>query len=254
MLIKHLLVIILVLMGLSNSYSATALKDDKAKKVLFVVTSHDKKGNTQEKTGYFLSEVSHPWNILNQAGYQIDFVSPKGGNAPVDGFDLNDSINKKFWEDSEAFKKITHTLTPQQVNADNYSAIYFAGGHGAMWDFPNDTALIDIAAKIYKNNGIIAAVCHGSAALINIKLSNDEYLIKHKKVSGFTNEEERLRNLDQVVPFLLEDELKTRGAIFEKVLPWQVNVSLDQRIITGQNPQSARLVGKNILIELQKNQ
>lgn len=103
------------------------------KKILFVVTSHDKKGSTGENTGYYLGEVSHPWEVLHQAGYEIDFVSPKGGTPPVDGFDLTDPVNKEFWENKDYKNKIDHSLKPSEVNPNEYSAIYYAGGHGAMW-------------------------------------------------------------------------------------------------------------------------
>lgn len=223
------------------------------KKILFVVTSHDKKGSTGEPTGYYLSEVSHPWEILHQAGYEIDFVSPKGGNPPVDGFDLNDPVNKKFWEDKVYHNKIEHSMKPSEVNPADYVAVHFAGGHGAMWDFPENTAIAGIAARIYENNGIVSAVCHGPAGLVNIKLSNGKYLVDGKKINGFTNEEEFEVGLQNVVPFLLEDKLKERGAQFEKSGKWQSHAVTDDRLVTGQNPQSAQAVAQAVLQELRKS-
>ncbi|RMZ59150.1 type 1 glutamine amidotransferase domain-containing protein [Chryseobacterium nematophagum] len=220
------------------------------KKILFVVTSHDKKGNTGENTGYYLGEVSHPWEVLHSAGYEIDFVSPKGGTPPVDGFDLKDPVNKEFWENKEYKNKIEHSLKPSQINPDNYSAIFYAGGHGAMWDFADNVELANIASKIYENNGIVAGVCHGPAGLVNIKLSNGKYLVDGKKINAFTNEEESEVKLTNVVPFLLEDKLIEKGAQFEKSGLWQTHVVSDQRVITGQNPQSAKSVGEAILKEL----
>ncbi len=224
------------------------------KKVLFVVTSHDQKGNTGEKTGYYLSEVSHPWEVLHNAGYEVDFVSPKGGKAPVDGFDLNDPINKMFWENETHRVKVENTMKPSEVNADNYAAIHYAGGHGTMWDFADNKALAEIASKIYENNGVVSAVCHGPAGLINIKLSNGKYLVDGKKVNAFTNEEETAVGLEKVVPYLLESKLKERGAIFEKSGLWQKHITVDQRLVTGQNPQSAEGVGKAVLQELERIQ
>lgn len=223
------------------------------KKILFVVTSHDKKGNTGEKTGFYLSEVSHPWEVLVNAGYEIDFVSPKGGKAPVDGFNLSDAVNKKFWNDEIYRKKIENTMKPSEVKPENYVAIHYAGGHGTMWDFADNTELAAIATVIYENGGIISAVCHGPAGLVNIKLSDGNYLVKGKKINAFTNEEEVAVKLDKVVPFLLETRLIERGAIFEKSGLWQAHVVTHQRVITGQNPQSAKLVGKAIA-EALKNQ
>ncbi|MBK1895181.1 type 1 glutamine amidotransferase domain-containing protein [Chryseobacterium paridis] len=222
------------------------------KKILFVVTSHDKKGDTGENTGYYLGEVSHPWEVLHHAGYDIDFVSPKGGTPPVDGFDLKDPVNKEFWENKEYKNKIDHSLQPSQVKPDEYSAIFYAGGHGAMWDLADNTELASIASKIYENGGIVAGVCHGPAGLVNIKLNNGQYLVDGKKINAFTNEEEAEVKLTNVVPFLLEDQLKARGAKFEKSGLWQTHVVTDQRVITGQNPQSAKAVGEAILKELKK--
>lgn len=221
------------------------------RKILFVVTSHDKKGDTGENTGYYLGEVSHPWEVLHKAGYEIDFVSPKGGTPPVDGFDLQDPVNKAFWESKDK-NKIDHSLTPSQVKPGDYSTIFYAGGHGAMWDFADNTELAIIASKIYENGGIVAAVCHGPSGLVNIKLNDGSYLVNGKKINAFTNEEEAEVKLTNVVPFLLEDKLKERGAIFEKSGLWQNHVVTDQRVITGQNPQSAKSVGEAIVKELNK--
>ncbi|MDM1556904.1 type 1 glutamine amidotransferase domain-containing protein [Chryseobacterium indologenes] len=220
------------------------------KKILFVVTSHDKKGSTGEDTGYYLGEVSHPWEVLYKAGYEIDFVSPKGGTPPVDGFDLKDPVNNEFWENKEYKNKIDHSLTPSQVNPKEYSTIFYAGGHGAMWDLADNKELANIASTIYENGGIVAGVCHGPAGLVNIKLRNGKYLVDGKKINAFTNEEESAVKLTDVVPFLLENKLKERGAKFEKSGLWQNHVVTDQRVITGQNPQSAKSVGEAILKEL----
>lgn len=220
------------------------------KKILFVVTSHDKKGSTGEDTGYYLGEVSHPWEVLYKAGYEIDFVSPKGGTPPVDGFDLKDPVNKEFWENKEYKNKIDHSMTPSQVDPKEYSTIFYAGGHGAMWDFADNKELAAIASEIYENGGIVAGVCHGPAGLVNIRLNNGKYLVDGKKINAFTNEEESEVKLTNVVPFLLENRLKERRAQFEKSGLWQNHVVADQRVITGQNPQSAKSVGEAILKEL----
>ncbi|MCD9574070.1 DJ-1/PfpI family protein [Flavobacterium sp. SCIV07] len=223
------------------------------KKILFVVTNHEKKGNTGEKTGFYLSEVTHPWDVLTSAGYEIDFVSPKGGKAPVEGFNLSDSTNKKFWLDSKYREKIENTLNPQSINPEDYAAIHFAGGHGAMWDLSNNKQLTAIASKIYENNGIISAVSHGPAGLLNIKLDG-KYLVDGKKINAFTNEEETAVKLDKAAPFLLESKLIERGAIFEKSGLWQTHVTVDQRLVTGQNPQSAKAVGKALLQQLKASE
>jgi putative intracellular protease/amidase len=217
-----------------------------AKKILFVVTSHNQKGSTGEPTGYYLGEVSHPWDVLHEAGYEIDFVSPQGGKAPVDGFDLKDPINRKFWENKEYHAKVEATKRPDQVHPEDYAAIFFAGGHGAMWDLADNREIAAIAAKIYENQGIVSAVCHGPAGLLNVRLSDGSYLVTGKKVNAFTNEEEEAVGLTKVVPFLLEDKLKERGVRFEKTGLWQSHVTVDDRLITGQNPASAHGVGEAV--------
>jgi len=249
--ITVLLTVVTILLSFTNQAKAqTGSKT--MKKILFVVTSHDKKGNTGEATGYYLSEVAHPWEVLHNAGYEIDFVSPQGGKAPVDGFDLEDTVNKKFWEDEKYRAKIENTMKPNEVDPNEYAAIFYAGGHGAMWDLADDKKLSKIARKIYENNGIVSAVCHGPAGLVNIKLANGKYLVDGKKVNAFTNEEETTVKLEKVVPFLLESKLIEHGAIFEKSGLWQPHVTVDQRLVTGQNPQSAHIVGEAILKLLQE--
>jgi putative intracellular protease/amidase len=232
--------------------TAETIKTNKMKKVLFVVTSHDKKGNTGQATGYYLAEVSHPWDVLVNAGYEIDFVSPKGGKAPVDGFNLDDSINKKFWNDTIYRTKIENTMKPSDVNPADYVAIFYAGGHGTMWDFADNETLAKIASIIYENNGVVSAVCHGPAGLVNVKLNSGKYLVDGKKINAFTNEEETAVGLEKIVPFMLETKLIAHGAKFEKSGLWQSHVTVDQRVVTGQNPQSAKGVGEATLIELNK--
>ncbi|GAO44519.1 type 1 glutamine amidotransferase domain-containing protein [Flavihumibacter petaseus] len=225
-----------------------------SKKILFVLTSHGEKGNTGQKTGYYLGEVTHPWKVLTEAGYEIDFVSPLGGEPPVDGFDLEDPENRLFWGNDWYRNKIQHTLRPEEVHPEDYVAIYFAGGHGAMWDLPFDSRIAGIAAAIYERQGVVGAVCHGPAGLVNVQLSDGSYLVAGKKVNGISNEEESIVGLTEVVPFLLEDKLRAQGGDYEKSAPWQVHVVTDQRLVTGQNPQSAAGVGEAIRKLLEASQ
>lgn len=242
----------IAILSMGNTANAQTKKSIKMKKILFVVTSHDKKGNTGEATGYYLSEVAHPWEVLHNVGYEIDFVSPQGGKSPVDGFNLQDTVNKKFWDNTKYRSKIENTMKPNEVNPKEYAAIFYAGGHGAMWDFADNEELSTIAQKIYENNGIVSAVCHGPAGLVNIKLSNGKHLVDGKKINAFTNEEEIAVKLENVVPFALETKLIERGAKFEKSGLWQEHVTVDQRVVTGQNPQSAHAVGEEVLKLLKK--
>ncbi len=223
-----------------------------AQRVLFVLTSNDELGTTGEKTGFYLSEAAHPWYELHKAGIEVDFMSPEGGMPPVTGFKLDDPVNLEFWENKEVQQKLKNSMKPDEVNPGKYAAIHFVGGHGTMWDFPENDKIAEIATQIYENQGVVAAVCHGPAGLVNIKLSDGSYLVEGKKVAAFTNEEEKVKDLDQVVPFLLADKLEERGAIHMPAPNWQENVVVSGRLITGQNPASAEKLGKEILKQINK--
>ena len=215
-------------------------------KILFVVSGHGELGDSGKKTGYYLSEVTHPWSVLGEK-YDIDVVSPQGGRPPVDGFDLKDPINRKFWDDPNWQDKMSTTLTPEEVDPNLYRAVFFAGGHGAMFDFPDNVGLQKIVTTIYENGGIVAAVCHGPAGLINVRLTDGTPLIKGKKFDCFTNEEEKENGTVPFMPYMLQTALQEKGGIFDGSLPWTDHVVVDNRVITGQNPMSALEVGKAIL-------
>jgi putative intracellular protease/amidase len=213
-------------------------------RALFVLTSHDKLGSTGQETGFYLSEVTHPYVAFEQAGIAVDFVSPRGGKAPMTGLDLTDPLNQAFLDDPSKVAAVENTLTPADINPDNYTAIFYAGGHGTMWDFPHQVALDRIAAAIYEQGGVVGAVCHGPAGLINIKLSDGSYLVAGKTVASFTNEEEVAVKLHEVVPFFLAAELVKRGAKHTQTANFQAHVEVSDRLVTGQNPASATGVGE----------
>jgi putative intracellular protease/amidase len=218
-----------------------------SQKVLIVLTSHDTLGDTGKETGFYLPEVTHPLDAFTQAGLTVDFVSPKGGKAPMVGIDLEDPLNKAFLEDSEQVARVENTLNPAQIDPAEYGAIFYAGGHGTMWDFADNDRLAEIAAAIYESGGIVGAVCHGPAGLVNIKLSDGQYLVANKTVAAFTNEEEAAVGLTEIVPFLLESKLIERGAKFTKVANFEVCVVASERLVTGQNPASAAGVGERMV-------
>jgi putative intracellular protease/amidase len=220
--------------------------------VLFVLTSHDTLGTTGKETGFYLSEVSHPYAAFEKANIEVEFVSPKGGKAPMTGVELDDPINKAFLEDPTKVAKVENTLTPDQVDPARYDAIFYAGGHGTMWDFPNNDQLAQIAAAIYEKGGVVGAVCHGPAGLVNIRLSDGAYLVNGKTASSFTNEEEAAVGLSDIVPFLLESTLVERGATHTKAPNFQPHVVVSDRLVTGQNPASATGVGERMVELLQQ--
>lgn len=241
---------LLLLLSLFSLFSCQS----ESNKVLIVVTNHSDLVGTGKKTGYYLPEVSHPYYKFIKAGLEVDFASPKGGAAPMDpkSLDLKDPLNKKFYENKDLMGKLENTKSLKAVNPKEYKAIVFAGGHGTMWDFADSEAVSKVSREIYESGGIVAAVCHGPAALVNIKLSNGDYLIKGKKVTGFTNEEEDIVQLSKYMPFMLEDKLKERGALFEGAKAWSEQVVVDERIVTGQNPASASELGNKIVELLKK--
>jgi len=214
------------------------------KPVLFVLTSHGVKGDSGEATGFYLGEVTHPLAVLDAAAIPVEFASIEGGEPPVDGLDLNDKINARYWNDEGFRRAIRHTLRLADVDPKNYAAIFFAGGHGAMWDFPTSPAVNSVTRDIYEAGGVVAAVCHGPAALVNVTLSNGAHLVAGKNVAAFTDDEERAVKLDKTVPFLLASTLAARGANHHPAADWTAKVVVDGRLITGQNPQSATGVGE----------
>lgn len=224
----------------------------KNKKVLIVITSHNTLNNGK-KTGYWLGEVTHFYHVLAAAGYEVDFTSPKGSQPPLDqrSYDLQDQDNRQFCADKDLLAQLNNTIPIAAVNPEDYIAIYYAGGHGAMWDFPSNERLAQVAAQIYETGGFVSAVCHGSAGLLNIQLTNGRFLLEGKTVTGFANLEEQLIRLTKAVPFLLEDELKKQGATYKRaILPFIPYVEVSDRLITGQNPQSAKAVAKALVKSL----
>jgi alkylhydroperoxidase/carboxymuconolactone decarboxylase family protein YurZ/putative intracellular protease/amidase len=214
------------------------------RKVLFVVTSCDVKGNTGLPTGFNVAEVTHPLEKLEEKGVVVDIASIKGGKAPTDGFeDLKDPVIARYLSDKDFRDALENTTKLDDANVEDYDAIFFAGGHGTMWDFPNSPAVLKVVPKFYESGKIVSAVCHGPAALVNVKLSDGSYLISGKEVAAFTNGEEEEVQSTNVVPFLLEDTIIKHGAKYKHAPNWNNNIAIDGRLITGQNPQSASSVG-----------
>jgi len=220
------------------------------RKVLFALTSHGELGDSGRATGYYVPEVAHPAEVFRKADYEIAFVSVAGGESPKDGVKPDDSVVANFLADPDTAAQLANTPTPAQLKPADYDVIYFAGGHGAMWDFPDSDELATLAAGIYENGGVVAAVCHGPAALVNLRLSDGSYLVDGKNVSSFTDEEETAVGLAGVVPFLLESKLVERGAKHTKAPNFAEHAVADQRLVTGQNPASAAKVAELTITEL----
>jgi putative intracellular protease/amidase len=222
---------------------------ERPRKALITVTSHDRLGETGKRTGWYLSEVTHLYYPLLEAGFQVDFASPRGGEAPMDegSRKLDDPDNARFLADPSTMAGIRATQPLAHIEPSQYDVVHFAGGHGVMWDFPSDPDVQRIAAAIYEQGGIVAAVCHGPAALVNVLLSDGKYLVAGKEVAAFTNAEEREVGLADVVPMLLQSALEARGARVLVGPSWRSHVRVAERLVTGQNPQSAHEVAKSVL-------
>lgn len=219
--------------------------------ILIVLTSHDKLGNTQEKTGFWLEEFASPYYTLLDAGANITIASPKGGKPPLDpksdAADFQTESTKRFKADEKANEVLANTLKLSSVKESDFDAVMYPGGHGPLWDLTTDTDSIALIEAFVKADKPVASVCHAPSVLLNVKLSNGEYLVKGKKVTGFSNAEEEAVQLTDIVPFLLEDALQSKGAIYSKVDDWHSYAITDGKLITGQNPGSSQAVAKELL-------
>ncbi|PYC13228.1 type 1 glutamine amidotransferase domain-containing protein [Pseudomonas mosselii] len=220
------------------------------KKLLVVLTNTAKYPTIPRATGLWLGEAVHFVDKVQQAGFVVDYVSPAGGYVPIDPHSLRmaPELDWQWYDDKTFMNRLGATLSPGQVKAEQYSAIYYTGGHGVMWDFPDNQPLQELARRIHERGGAVAAVCHGVVGLLNIKLSDNSLLLKGRKVTGFSNTEEKLVELDEVVPFLTENELGARGGEYSKADdPWGPFVVEDGSLITGQNPASTSGVAEAVI-------
>jgi len=247
--------------SITSGTAATHLKDKSTQaslrsseqKILIVVSSHDRKG-TDLVAGFWFPELTHPAHVFSQAGYGYDIASPQGGLPPFDGFDLKDPVNSWFWIQPEQRNKLANSLKLSEVDPSRYSAAMLVGGHGPMWDFVNNKALHDVVRAIHERGGIVSAVCHGPAGLLGLKLSDGTHFVSGRKLTAFTNEEEVSRQYDKLIPFELETALKDQKAVFEEAGVFQSRVVVDGRLITGQNPASAKPFGEAVVAAFKTRQ
>ncbi len=224
-------------------------------KVLMVLTSHSELGNTGEKTGFWIEEFAAPYYVLADGGAEITIASPKGGQPPVDPKsemkDAQTPATERFYKDNALIDQVAHTLKLNDVEQDDYDAVFYPGGHGPLWDLATDKTSIKLIEEFYNHQKPIAFICHAPAALVNVKAMNGDPLVKGKHVTGFSNTEEEAVKLTKVVPFLLEDELTKHGAHYSKGADWGSYVKQDGLLITGQNPGSSEEAAKVLLKALQ---
>ena len=246
----HKLLIKLSVLVLLLMTCLTTNANEQSKKVLMVVTSYGQQQG-EEKPGYEFDELAKAYSVFKENGIAVDVASPKGGKVVADKYDENKPYNVPVLADSVIMNKLENTITTANVNTAHYDGIFIVGGKGAMFDLPKDKALQQIIAALYQANGSVAAVCHGPAALVDVKLANGKYLVANKKVNAFTNVEERLfgKKWLKQFEFMLEDKLIERGAKFQSSDIMLSHVAVDGRLITGQNPTSTT----DVALELVKS-
>lgn len=232
----------------------------KTNKILIIVTNVSEFEKVGYRTGLWLGELTHFWDVAEEAGFRMEIASPSGGFIPIDPESLSQAVLKeggtdKRYEDRAYMNLLQNTLKVSEANLEDYDAIYMTGGHGVSFDFPKSEALAELIAKFYESGKVVSAVCHGPAGLLEVKLSNGDYLINGKDLTGFSWDEEAAAMRDQAVPFSLEEELKKRGANYSKAwMNSSERVVEDGLLITGQNPASAKAVGEAVVAKLQEVQ
>ena len=225
-------------------------------KVLFVLTSHSELGDTGKKTGFWIEEFAAPYYVMADEGVDVTIASPKGGQPPIDpkseAPDAQTEATKRYDGDGALKEKLAQTKKLAEVEAADFDAVFYPGGHGPMWDLYDDKDSIALIHNFWIAGKPVAAVCHAPSALLNVKDENGEPLVNGKNVTGFTNTEEEGVKLADVVPYLLEDELKAKGGKYSSGSDWSSYVVKDGMLITGQNPASSEEAAKELLALLEK--
>lgn len=247
---KNVVRIVLLAVFAFSAISVSANAPGKKLRVLFVLTSHSELGTTGKPTGFWIEEFATPYYFLKDRGVEVVVASPKGGQAPIDPKSnepaFQTASTKRYFADADAQKVISNTVKLSTIVTNKYDAVFYPGGHGPMWDLAEDPNSIRVIQEFYYSKKPIAFVCHGSAALVNVKDVNGKYIIDGKRLTGFCNSEEMAVQLTQVVPFSLEDKLRECGGLYEKGADWSSFVVEDGQLITGQNPQSSEQVAQRL--------
>lgn len=224
-------------------------------KILIVLTSHGELGNTGEKTGFWIEEFAAPYYVFYDAGAEIVLASPRGGQPPIDpksdAPENQTEATKRFKGDDALQALLADTRKLSEVSASDFDAVFFPGGHGPLWDLSSDPDSLRLIGDFWKNGKPVAAVCHAPAVLLNATDETGAPLVRGRKVTGFANSEEAAVQLTDVVPFLLEDELRNRGGQYSKTEDWGVHVVRDGLLITGQNPASSEEAAEQLLALLE---
>jgi putative intracellular protease/amidase len=223
-------------------------------KVLMVITSHDQLGNTGRKTGFWLEELAAPYYVFKDAGAEITLASPKGGRPPLDPKsnepEFRTELTLRFEKDTVAEAQLDKTVRLDSVRQEDFDTVFYPGGHGPMWDLASSEVSTRLLESFLAAGKPIAVVCHSTAALRNVRTPDGKLLVDGREVTGFTNGEEEGVGLTKVVPFLVENDMLAKGAIFSKKADWQVHVVDAGQLTTGQNPASSGPAAKVLLHKL----
>nr|WP_294846563.1 type 1 glutamine amidotransferase domain-containing protein [uncultured Sphingomonas sp.] len=225
------------------------------KRILHVVSNVSHYDDPDKPTGLWLSELTHAYDVFEARGFEQTIMSPKGGRSPLEPramkWPLFDSSAKRWFDNPQRMALLDTTLSPDQVDAADYDVIYFTGGHAVMWDFPDNDELQRITREMWEADKIVSSVCHGYCGLLNVRLSDGSLLVDHKKLTGFSWNEEVLAGVAKDMPYNAEAEMKKRGAIYEKaLLPFVSFTVSDGQLITGQNPGSAKATAEKVAARL----
>lgn len=221
-------------------------------RILHVVTNVAHYADPTQPTGLWLSELTHAWHVFAGEGFEQRIVSPKGGESPLEprslGWPMADASVKDWLADKSRMALLASTARPDDLDPADFDAIYFTGGHAVMWDFPDSEALQRITRGIYEKGGVVSSVCHGYCGLLNTRLSDGSLLVANRRVTGFSWREEVLAGVSGKMPYNAEAEMKRRGARYEKAwLPFVSNAVVDGRLVTGQNPMSAKVTAEGVV-------
>lgn len=237
--------------GISQAESTETPGKTKTLKVLMVLTSHDQLGDTGKKTGFWLEEFAAPYYVFKDAGATITLASPKGGQPPIDPKssepDYQTKATYRFNDDKEAQAQLAKTLKLSTVSAADYDTVFYPGGHGPLWDLAEDKDSIALIETMYAAGKPVAAVCHAPAVFQNTKAKDGSPLVSGKSVTGFSDSEEAAVGLTDVVPFLVEVNLKQNGGNYTKAADFQSHVVTDGNLITGQNPASSEAAAESVI-------
>ena len=224
-------------------------------RILHVVTNVSHYDDPDHPTGLWLSELTHAWEVFEERGFEQVIVSPQGGKVPLEPRSLKfpsyDKSAKAWHSDPERMALLENTLSPDQVNAEDFDAIYFTGGHAVMYDFPDSDGLQRLTRELWEQGKVVSSVCHGYCGLLNVRLTDGSLLVDGKHLTGFAWQEEVLARVDKLVPYNAEEKMKKRGALYQKAkLPFVSYAVTDGKLVTGQNPGSAKETAQKVAAQL----